>query len=43
MPKPKLSDFKKLLAELSHEELKTEMLKLFQKLPQVQAFYAQGY
>jgi Family of unknown function (DUF6155) len=41
MSKPKLSDFKKLLAELSHEELKAEMLKLFQKLPQVQAFYAQ--
>ncbi len=41
MSKPKLSDFKKLLANLSHEELKDEMLKLFQKLPQVQAFYAQ--
>lgn len=41
MSKPKLSDFKKLLAELSHEELKAEMLKLFQKLEQVQAFYAQ--
>jgi hypothetical protein len=41
MSKPKLSDFKKLLAELSHEELKAEILKLFQKLPQVQAFYAQ--
>ena len=41
MPKPKLSDFKKLLAKLSHEELKAEMLKLFQKLEQVQAFYAQ--
>jgi hypothetical protein len=41
MPKPKLSDFKKFLAELSHEELKAEMLKLFQKLPQVQDFYVQ--
>lgn len=43
MSKPKLSDFKKLLASLSHEELKDEMLKLFQKLPQVQAFYAQDF
>lgn len=41
MSKPKLSDFKKFLAELSHEELKAEMLKVFQKLSQVQDFYAQ--
>ena len=41
MPKPKLSDFKKLLAEMTEEELRTELLKLFSKLEQVQIFYAQ--
>ena len=41
MPKPKLSDFKKLLAEMTEEELRTELLKLFNKLEQVQMFYAQ--
>jgi phage portal protein BeeE len=41
MPKPKLSDFKKLLAEMNEEELRGELLKLFQKLEQVQTFYAQ--
>ena len=39
--KPKLSDFKKLLAEMTVEELRAELLKLFQKLEQVQMFYAQ--
>ncbi len=41
MPKPKLSDFKKLLAEMTEEEVRAEMLKLFNKLEQVQMFYAQ--
>lgn len=41
MAKPKLSDFKKLLAEMTEVELRTEMLKLFNKLEQVQMFYAQ--
>lgn len=41
MPKPKLSDFKKLLAEMTEEELRAELLKLFNKLEQVQMFYAQ--
>lgn len=41
MPKPKLSDFKKLLAEMTEEELRSELLKLFNKLEQVQMFYAQ--
>lgn len=41
MAKLKLTDFKKFLAETSHEELKAEMLKLFQKLSQVQDFYNQ--
>ena len=41
MPKPKLSDFKKLLAEMTAEELRAELLKLFNKLDQVQNFYAQ--
>jgi hypothetical protein len=41
MAKPKLSDFKKLLAEMTEEELRAEMLKLFNKLEQVQLFYAE--
>jgi Family of unknown function (DUF6155) len=41
MPKPKLSDFKKLLAEMTEEEVRAELLKLFNKLEQVQMFYAQ--
>jgi Family of unknown function (DUF6155) len=41
MPKPKLSDFKKLLAEMTEAELRDELLKLFNKLEQVQMFYAQ--
>ena len=39
--KPKLNDFKKLLAEMTEEEVRKELLKLFQKLEQVQIFYAQ--
>ncbi len=41
MAKPKLSDFKKFVASLDETELRAEMHKLFQKLPQVQEFYAQ--
>jgi hypothetical protein len=41
MAKPKLTDFKRFLAEMTQEELRAEMLKLFSKLDQVQAFYAQ--
>jgi Family of unknown function (DUF6155) len=41
MPKPKLSDFKKLIAEMTEAELRDELLKLFNKLEQVQMFYAQ--
>ena len=41
MPKPKLSDFKRLLAEMTEEEVRAELLKLFNKLEQVQLFYAQ--
>lgn len=38
--KPKLSDFKRLIAEMTEAELREELLKLF-KLEQVQQFYAQ--
>ena len=41
MAKPKLTDFKRFLAAMTEEELRAEMLKLFSKLEQVQAFYAQ--
>jgi Family of unknown function (DUF6155) len=41
MAKPKLTDFKRFLAAMTEEELRAEMLKLFSKLDQVQAFYAQ--
>jgi len=40
MSKPKLTDFKKHLASLKEGELREELLTLFKKLPQVQAFYA---
>ena len=39
--KPKLSDFKRLIAEMTEAELREELLKLFNKLEQVQLFYAQ--
>jgi Family of unknown function (DUF6155) len=41
MPKAKLSDFKKLLISFSEQEAKDELLRLFNKLPQVQNFYFQ--
>jgi Family of unknown function (DUF6155) len=41
MPKPKLREFKRYLAELDEPGLRAELLKLFGKLPQVQEFYAQ--
>lgn len=41
MPKPKLSDFKKFIGEMTESDLRAELLKLFGKLPQVQEFYAQ--
>ena len=41
MPKPKLSDFKRLINEMTEAELREELLKLFNKLDQVQMFYAQ--
>lgn len=41
MPKAKLTDLKRFLAELSEAELREEIQQLFAKLPQVQAFYAQ--
>jgi len=41
MAKPKLSEFKKYVSSLEEGELRTELLKLFTKLPQVQEFYAQ--
>jgi len=41
MAKPKLRDFKKYLSSLNEAELREELQKLFNKLPQVQEFYAQ--
>jgi Family of unknown function (DUF6155) len=41
MAKPKLTDFKRFLAEMTEDELRAELLKLFSKLDQVQGFYAQ--
>jgi hypothetical protein len=41
MPKPKLADFKRLINEMTEAELRGELLKLFNKLEQVQTFYAQ--
>ena len=37
MAKSKLSDLKKLIAEMSEEELRQEIVKLYTKLPQVKA------
>lgn len=39
--KPKLSDFKRLIAEMTEAELRAELVKLFSKLEQVQQFYGQ--
>lgn len=41
MAKSKISDLKKILDEMSEEELKQEILKLYNKLPQVKDFYNQ--
>lgn len=41
MAKPKLKDFKTYLDSLDEADLREELLKLFNKLPQVQEFYAQ--
>ena len=37
----KISDLKKLIAEMSEEELRQEIVKLYTKLPQVKEFYNQ--
>jgi len=41
MAKSKTADLKKLLEEMSEDELKQEILKLYNKLPQVKDFYNQ--
>lgn len=41
MAKSKISDLKKILDEMSVDELKQEILKLYNKLPQVKDFYNQ--
>ena len=41
MAKSKLSDLKKLIAEMNEEELRQEIIKLYTKLPQVKEFYNQ--
>jgi hypothetical protein len=41
MAKSKIADLKKILQEMSEEELKQEILKLYNKLPQVKDFYNQ--
>jgi Family of unknown function (DUF6155) len=41
MAKSKISDLKKILDEMSEDELKQEILKLYNKLPQVKDFYNQ--
>ncbi len=41
MAKSKISDLKNILDEMSEEELKQEILKLYNKLPQVKDFYNQ--
>lgn len=41
MAKSKVSDLKKILDEMTEEELKQEILKLYNKLPQVKDFYNQ--
>ncbi|HRF41217.1 MAG TPA: hypothetical protein PK198_20635 [Saprospiraceae bacterium] len=42
MAKSKLTELKKYLAELDEEGLRKELLKLFNKLPQVQEYYARN-
>ncbi len=41
MAKPKLTDLKRYLGEMTEPELRAELLQLFSKLTQVQDFYAQ--
>lgn len=41
MGKSKLSEFKKLIQEMSEKELREELLKLYNKLPIVKDFYNQ--
>jgi Family of unknown function (DUF6155) len=41
MAKSKISDLKKILEEMTQDELKQEILKLYNKLPQVKDFYNQ--
>lgn len=41
MAKSKISDLKKILEEMTLDELKQEILKLYNKLPQVKDFYNQ--
>ncbi|MEI6408807.1 MAG: DUF6155 family protein [Bacteroidota bacterium] len=41
MAKPKISDLKKYFATLDEAALREELFKLFNRLPQVQEFYAQ--
>jgi len=41
MAKSKISDLKKILDEMSEDELKQEILKLYNRLPQVKDFYNQ--
>ncbi len=41
MAKSKLTDLKKLIAEMSEDELRLEIIKLYTKLPQVKEFYNQ--
>lgn len=41
MAKSKISELKKILDEMSKDELKQEILKLYNKLPQVKDFYNQ--
>jgi hypothetical protein len=41
MAKSKLTDLKKLIAEMTEDELRLEIIKLYTKLPQVKDFYNQ--
>jgi Family of unknown function (DUF6155) len=41
MAKSKITDLKKILEEMTQDELKLEILKLYNKLPQVKDFYNQ--
>ena len=41
MAKSKLSEFKQLLAQMDENELREELMKLYNKLPLVKDFYNQ--